>query len=81
MTTEPTAFDQLISFLAAAGFELVPAPRTYTREDMIRFVIGQQWAVAITVLDGEPTTASTLAKMLADLPCAVDVVGGKDGAL
>jgi hypothetical protein len=82
----------LSTFFKAAGFEVVPATRTYTREDLIRVVIGQQWAVAITVLDGEPTTAwdhsddsgmylspsyaSTLAKMLAALPCAVDVVNG-----
>ncbi len=32
-------------------------PRTYTCEDMIRAIFAQQWAVAITVLDGEPTTA------------------------
>lgn len=73
-----------------------PPPRrwaTYTRDELIRALTAQQWAVAITVLDGEPTTAwdhsddsgmylspsyaSTLAKMLADLPCAVDVVGAQ----
>ena len=62
---------------------------TYTRADLVRAILGQQWAVAITVLDGEPTTAwdhigggaylspnyaSTLAMVLASLPSPDDVV-------
>jgi hypothetical protein len=83
MTTEPTAFDQLLSVLAAAGFEEVPATRTYTREDLIRVVIAQQWAVAIACHDewGHIRSVAALTCAMSKLPCAVDVVDGKEGAL
>jgi hypothetical protein len=85
MTTEPTAFDQLLSVLAAAGFEPVPAPRTYTREDLIRAIVAQQWAVAIALLSpwagGWWILFGDCNANVAELPCAVDVVDGKEGAL
>ncbi len=87
MKTEPTAFDQLLSVLAAAGFEPVPAPRTYNRDELVRAIVGQQWAVAIACWQGYPASLagvhiwSWTADALASLPCAVDVVDGKEGAL
>ena len=44
-------------------------PRTYTRDDLVRAIVGQQWAVAIACWQG-----GMLSLRLADLPCAVDVV-------
>jgi hypothetical protein len=68
--------------------DLKPAPRTYTREDLIRVVVGQQWAVAIALHDGicfvpewfggdTWVEKSGQSRRIADLPCAVDVVDGK----
>jgi hypothetical protein len=74
--SENQALNQLLSVLAAAGFEPVPAPRTYTRDDLIRVVIGQQWAVAIACHFDNHFWVSIEGANLADLPCAVDVVDG-----
>ena len=52
---------------------------TYTRDDLIRAILGQQWAVAITLLaiateiDGG-NMHSIAPRLLSRLPCAVDVV-------
>ena len=55
-----------------------PSPtKSYTREDLIRVVVGQQWAVAIefewvrSVIYPRP---SVLHQAIGNLPCAVDVV-------
>ena len=68
-------------FFAGAGFQEVPPTRTYTRDDLIRAVVGQQWAVAIALLrnlrgDGRVNLWPEVALDVADLPCAVDVVDG-----
>jgi hypothetical protein len=53
---------------------------TYTRDDMIRVVLGQQWAVAIALhgtFHGIPLIAGHPQEWrVSDLPCAVDVVDG-----
>jgi len=46
----------------------------YTREDLIRVVLGQQWAVAIACAMCAKPNPAYLAAVLARLPCAVDVV-------
>jgi len=74
--SENPAFYQLLSVLAAAGFEPVPAPHTYTRDDLIRVVVGQQWAVAIATMMCARPKPAYLASVLSRLPCAVDVVDG-----
>jgi hypothetical protein len=68
----------LSTFFKAAGFEEVPATRTYTREDLIRVVIAQQWAVAIACHDewGHIRSVAALTCAMSKLPCAVDVVDG-----
>lgn len=51
----------------------------YTREDLVRLVIGQQWAVAIALHRGIgwwSDNNSTTLGYVGDLPCAVDVVDG-----
>jgi len=54
---------------------------TYTRDDLIRVVIAQQWAVAIALLaianetDGGRMYAMA-PRILSRFPCAVDVVDG-----
>ncbi len=53
-----------------------PATRTYTREDLIRVVLSQQWAVAIACHFDNHFWVSIEGANLADLPCAVDVVDG-----
>ncbi len=83
MTTELTALDQLLSVLAAAGFEPVPAPRTYTRDELVRAIVGQQWAVAIALHHSfwGCIDDAGWSLRIGNLPCAVDVVDGKEGAL
>ncbi len=57
---------------------------TYTRDDLIRVVLAQQWAVAIACCDpigwvlGESHMSSDAGpvRRLQHLPCAVDVVDG-----
>jgi hypothetical protein len=55
-----------------------PRDRTYTRDDLVRVVIGQQWAVAIACHDewGHLRSGAALTCAMSDLPCAVDVVDG-----
>jgi hypothetical protein len=69
-------------FHEASALALASDP-TYTREDLIRVVLGQQWAVAIALHDfvkmpemehGIQVTGPTW--QVGDLPCAVDVVDG-----
>jgi hypothetical protein len=73
-------------FHEPSSLRLVTPDPTYTREDLIRVVLGQQWAVAIALeafaidemrydyyFDETPFAA------IGDLPCAVDVVDGKEG--
>jgi hypothetical protein len=49
----------------------------YTREDLIRVVLGQQWAVAICLMENPPHYHPMSTHRIGDLPCAVDVVDGK----
>lgn len=60
-----------------------PPTKSYTREDLIRVVLGQQWAVAIACHDAigwhldDPHMSDTgPVRRIASLPCAVDVVDG-----
>jgi hypothetical protein len=83
-------------FHEASALALASDP-TYTRDDLIRVVLGQQWAVAIALYDHRGNNKKHsiphylmgdmggdwmkgAAEDLADLPCAVDVVDGKEGA-
>ena len=51
----------------------------YTRDDLVRLVIGQQWAVAIALHAGRYEIVWHTGEMLvAYLPCAVDVVEGME---
>ena len=63
-------------FFAGAGFQEVPPTRTYTRDDLIRVVVGQQWAVAIACCDewGHLRSVAALTCAMSRFPCAVDVV-------
>jgi hypothetical protein len=53
---------------------------TYTRDDLIRVVLGQQWAVAIALAYQAGVMVMVVpdeeAAAVGDLPCAVDVVDG-----
>lgn len=75
-------------FFAGAGFQEVPPTRTYTRDDMVRAILAQQWAVAIALHDetcfvpewfgGETwIEKSGQSRRCGDLPCADDVVEDK----
>ena len=44
--SENPALEILRIFFAGAGFQEVPPTKTYTRDDLVRVVVGQQWAVA-----------------------------------
>lgn len=48
---------------------------TYTRSDLVRAILGQQWAVAIAL-----HRSLGWCHYVGDLPCAVDVVEGMDQA-
>lgn len=51
----------------------------YTRDDLVRLVIGQQWAVAIALHAGRYEIVwHTVEMLVAYLPCAVDVVEGME---
>lgn len=66
----------------------------YTRSDLVRAIVGQQWAVAIALYNPRGNSKETIphrqmenyggdwvqmsAEDLASLPCAVDVVEGKE---
>lgn len=56
-------------FFAGTGWQEVPEvppTRTYTRDDLVRAILAQQWAVAIALC------------AVGDLPCADDVVEGME---
>jgi hypothetical protein len=52
----------------------------YTREDLIRVVLAQQWAVAIalhsSIYGANRIAGHSQEWRVGDLPCAVDVVDG-----
>ena len=52
MSENPT-LELLRTFFAGAGFQEVPATKTYTRDDIVRVVLGQQWAVAMILVTPE----------------------------
>lgn len=52
---------------------------TYTRDDLVRAIVGQQWAVAIALHAGRYEIVWHTGEMLvAYLPCAHDVVEGME---
>jgi hypothetical protein len=63
-----------------AGEEVpVKDQRIYTRDDLVRAILAQQWAVAIAVHAGRYEIVWHTGEMLvAYLPCAVDVVEGME---
>ena len=53
--------------------------RIYTRDDLVRAILGQQWAVAIALHAGRYEIVWHTGEMLvAYLPCAVDAVEGME---
>ena len=76
--------DLLRRFFAGAGFEEVPPTPTYTRADLVRAIVGQQWVAMVTVRlvsddyvdtdGGIEDHAPEGAPELAMWACAVDVV-------
>jgi hypothetical protein len=87
--SENPALELLRVFFAGAGFQEVPPTKTYTRDDLVRAIVGQQWAVAIACHDdvtfrpawqGAETWIDDAGpqRRLADLPCAHDVVEGME---
>ena len=50
--------------------------RTYTRDDLVRAILGQQWAVAIALMDPGDTDldATSSVRRIASLPSPDDVV-------
>lgn len=77
-------------FFGPGVYEVLVKDRlVYTRDDLVRVVLGQQWAVAIACHDGvtfRPAWQGAETwinddgpqRRLADLPCAVDVVEGME---
>jgi hypothetical protein len=59
---------------------VVDSDPTYTREDLIRVVVGQQWAVAIalhsSIYGAKRIAGHAQEWRVGGLPCAVDVVDG-----
>ena len=83
--SENPALNLMRVFFAGAGFQEVPPTKTYTRDDMVRAILGQQWAVAIAChalgpVPGAETWIDDAGpqRRLADLPCAHDVVEGME---
>ena len=87
--SENPALELLRVFFAGAGFREVPPTKTYTRDDMVRAILAQQWAVAIALHDGVTflpawhgaetwINDAEPQRRLASLPCAVDVVEGME---
>jgi len=76
--SENTALNLMRVFFAGAGFQEVPPTKTYTRDDMVRAILGQQWAVAIALCYQAGVMVYMVpdeeAYAVGDLPCAVDVV-------
>ena len=70
----------LMRHFFGAGEEVPVKDRLiYTRDDLVRLVIGQQWAVAIALHAGRYEIVWHTGEMLvAYLPCAVDVVEGME---
>ena len=56
--------------------------RIYTRDDLVRAILGQQWAVAIALCYQAGVMVYMVpdeeAYAVGDLPCAVDVVEGME---
>ena len=81
--SENPALELLRVFFAGAGFQEVPATKTYTRDDIVRVVLGQQWAVAIALHDAQGAETwiddAGPQRRVASLPCAVDVVDVVEG--
>lgn len=82
MSENPAALDLLRHFFKSAGFQEVPATKTYTRDDIVRAILGQQWAVAIALCYQAGVMVYMVpdeeAYAVGDLPCAVDVVEGME---
>ena len=87
--SENPALNLMRVFFAGAGFQEVPPTKTYTRDDIVRVVLGQQWAVAIALHDaiawssdwqGAETWIDDAGpqRRVASLPCAHDVVEGME---
>lgn len=78
--SENPALELLRTFFAGAGFQEVPATKTYTRDDIVRAIVGQQWAVAIALHHSKwgCIDEAGWSLRIADLPCAVDVVEGME---
>ena len=79
--SENPALEILRIFFAGAGFQEVPPTKTYTRDDLVRVVVGQQWAVACIAaanrLENDRCEWNTVDEMIeaaAEFPCAFDVV-------
>ena len=54
---------------------------TYTRDDLVRAILAQQWAVAVACMMSAKPGPPYLAAVLANptlFPCAVDVVEGME---
>lgn len=66
-------------FFGAGEEVLVKDRLVYTRDDLVRAIVGQQWAVAIALHAGRYEIVWHTGEMLvAYLPCAVDVVEGME---
>ena len=78
--SENPALNLMRVFFTGAGFQEVPATKTYTRDDIVRAIVGQQWAVAIACCDrwGTFSSVSYIANVVSKFPCAVDVVEGME---
>ena len=81
MTENPVL--NLARHFFGAGEEVpVEDRRIYTRDDLVRVVIGQQWAVAIALCYQAGVMVYMVpdeeAYAVGDLPCAVDVVEGAE---
>lgn len=80
--SENPVVEVLRVFFAGTGFEEVPPTRTYTRDDMVRAILAQQWAVAIALCYQAGVMAMVVpdeeAHAVGDLPCAHDVVEGME---
>ena len=80
--SENPALNLMRAFFAGAGFQEVPPTKTYTRDDMVRAILGQQWAVAIALCYQAGVIVYMVpdeeAYAVGDLPCAHDVVEGME---
>ena len=83
--SENPALNLMRVFFAGAGFQEVPPTKTYTRDDMVRAILGQQWAVAIAChdavgwhIDAPHVSDTGPVRRVSHLPCAFDVVEGME---